>query len=351
MPIDIKELHSEVDEIAEEIFQESNSAGIRLIEENGQQILAGEIDPIVWKKIQNIFHSLATIFKQSFKTKEQQKTVQFSNIQGFNYNQYYTLDATQESLRVYHDLNTLISIIMGRKQIEYALYIRDLEGNIVRQNYSFENLEQLLESTNNTIRFNRDEILNLFKQKQKDIAFTKHVNEYLIQLANQVLKDKKRTIKEEDALSNFNSNKGFIMEMFEWHYQRVDKKHIPATHSYSQSTIKGMNDSYWARNKSHEPWFTGGDIGQTQVKFADETVWTANWANKANISFLSLANFRSLNEVYSQLKYTFGKQYITPQDVGNLVMAFTQLSYQAEKPSKRMIKNAINNILNSLLTK
>lgn len=200
-------------------------------------------------------------------------------------------------LQVYEACNSLINILLSREQtIQYALYYVDGKGQVRRLGIDKFTRSNFVQSS----KMLRLSLARVKKQEdEQDQTLSKHYRNFY-----DVIKKTYNGTIGKDRI-----NEGHIAEAFERHLQNLhteypyeDKNDINITETWE----------YMRESLNQSGWWTGGDIGNIQVKsfFNDSTI--------------RLSSINSLEEV------------------GNFLLWICNNPQQLEKDNKEFIKYAIN---------
>lgn len=242
----------------------------------------------------------------------------------------------KDQAKAYVSINKILSYLRQGQEINYALYIKNLDGSIYRYEVPEEEISSFASIVQGT-SFKLDADLRQYSEiaierLENAKKFSDHVNSYMV-----ALQEAEALAKKEN--SKFRIKQADRYEAFEYHYQKIDKRNKNENFSHSFN-IEGIKNWLLARGHDTVGWFARGDIGLTSVK-------SVNLNNK--FLFLDLASQKSLNEVYQLLKEIFGSNTLNSQQVSRLVKAFTPAVHDLKAGLNTNINKIVEDLINSLI--
>ena len=179
------------------------------------------------------------------------------------------------------------------KPLDYAIYFTDKNGKIYRIKQSKISLDFLnISKSNQSMRLSAGAFKQYALQQEQTVDITLHYNTFMDVL--------QQTYNGQTKLPNSKINAGVIAEAFERHLQKV---HAAALASNGDISIEAQYD--WSVDEAwrlvrqslgNDPWYTGGDVGMTQVKNI----------GKGNVR---LTQFNTIEDIVNFLLYLNDNQF------------------------------------------
>lgn len=319
-----------IDNAVEQVFQEMGIESVQIKSDYYTDII---------KELE----SIADFFTISARKKK--KGFQYSKDYGFNSSldyAYNILTDTSKKNIVYSKLNKILSYFRGQQEIDYSIYIKDLNGQISRIHLTGEEAKEFTEAAWNTTFFNsykttgpsslKKYAQELLKKTTQSKILSNHINAYF-DVLNDILKENKLSMKDSDKY-----------EAFEYHYQ---KKDIGGTynHGFNRKGIKS-----WIKQRgTHDVqgWYQKGDIGLTSVKSID-------LYKNEKIILLTIAKDASLEEVFTLLEELFisqinsDKPSFGEKEISRIIKAFTPAVDELKKNMSVDIKSIVKELIQSI---
>lgn len=229
---------------------------------------------------------------------------------------------------IYNKINKILSFLRQGQEINYALYIKDINGRIYRREVPESEIGDFTRIVQENM-FKVDEDLRNYAETsieklENALKLSEHIEKFMAAVDSTGLK-----VKLPDKY-----------EAYEYHYQTVDNRDIDnLTHGFN---IEGIRK--WILGRGHDTagWWVRGDIGLTSVK-------SVNLNNK--FLLLNLASEKSLQEVYQVLTEVFINDSLNQKQVGRLVKAFTPIIHDFKQNSNMDVQNIVNDLISSLIEK
>lgn len=235
---------------------------------------------------------------------------------------------------VYGELNHILSFLRNQQHMNYALYIKNYDGEFYRYEVPADKIEDF------TILLQNNNFKEIFEQKG-NTKLRQFAEVSLERLENAQLISKHidafmKTVDQSTKLKNVKLADKY--EGFEYHYQNVDisLSNENFIHSFN---LEGIERWFLGRGHDTVGWWVRGDIGLTSVK-------SINLNNK--YLFLSLASQRSLTEVYNLLAEIFSSDILSADSLNRLIRAFTPLVSDFKKGFNINIEKTVKDLINSL---
>lgn len=229
---------------------------------------------------------------------------------------------------VYNRINKILSYLRQGQEINYALYVKDINNKMHRYMVPESQIEQFTTIVQ-TSAFKMDADLREFAETaierlENAQRFSEHMDEFM-RAVDSALAGTKLSLKLADKY-----------EAFEYHYQSVDKPDDNFTHGFDIESLRT-----WLLTRGHDTagWWVRGDIGLTSVK-------SINLNNK--FLFLNLATQKSLQEVYGLLTELFSTNVLSAESISRLVKAFTPAAYELKAGMKVDVNSIVTNLISSL---
>lgn len=217
------------------------------------------------KELQKIYNQYASNNNSTY-----HDVRRFGFLRGIADSEYKMLNREKierQSAKIIDDMyNLVIEItqkLIGQKEsLNYAIYFKKDE-KVYRLMQNDINLELLnLSKSNQSMRLSAGAFKKFANQQRQTADITAHYNTFV-----NVLKE---TYRGTDPLPNKIVNDGIIAEAFERHLQNVHKGALNGEEDISiESGYDWSVDEAWRlirQSRGNDPWYTGGDVGVTQVK-------------------------------------------------------------------------------------
>lgn len=236
-------------------------------------------------------------------------------------------------LKAYNLLNDCIKIITDRDYLSYALYY-NIKGQLYCKSITNDN-KAILEGyvyyskANDDLRISAG---SLKKDKEDSDKFSEKLLEYY-QLFSQMIRDCQRTHNVKETVVN----KGHISEAFEHH---IASTGMDITDSVFPSLDLDTMWNYVSDAVNNRAWYTGGDVGQEQVKNL----------TRGNVRLSTMSSLRRVRDIISGLvnaNTEAALDYWAYQAVKNL-FAYENLNI---KGYSSKIDNQINKIFDEIFNK
>lgn len=239
---------------------------------------------------------------------------------------YQITKVKKDQAIIYNKINKILSYLRKGQEINYALYIKDINGRIYRREVPESEIGDFTRIVQENM-FRVDQDLRNYaetsiEQLENALKLSEHINKFMAAVDSTGLK-----VKLPDKY-----------EAYEYHYQTVDHQDIDnLTHGFN---IEGIRR--WILGRGHDTagWWVRGDIGLTSVK-------SINLNNK--FLLLDLASQKSLQEVYQVLTEIFINDSLNQQQVGRLVKAFTPIIHDFKQNANIDIQQTVNDLISSLI--
>ena len=209
--------------------------------------------------------------------------------------------------------------LMQRDKLEYAVYFTS-KGKVYRTKQNEIDLELInLSKSNQSMRLSASAFKKAVLEKKQAMDITEHYNSFIEILQN--------TYKGKTKLPNKIINAGNIAEAFERHLQNMHKTFISGEEEQLNSHPWDLNEvwRYIKQSKGTDPWYTGGDVGNVQVKNI----------GKGNVR---LSQLNTIEDIVNFLIY-----------LGKNNLSDTILRQQARE-AFNVLYNEVNNDINNFVT-
>lgn len=190
---------------------------------------------------------------------------------------------------MYNKILEIINILKEETNINYAIYF-DSGGRIYRSYIDSIPSKMLkLDNTKNSVKHQMQIQASNFKKwatvksQKRAVDVTDHFNAFIATLQD--------TYNGKPQLPNKKVNKGHIAEAFERHLQNMHNSLIYSNNEELSSTYDWTVDEAWKLVRAslgNDPWYTGGDVGNIQVKslFAGDRTVTSYATIEDTFNFL-----------------------------------------------------------------
>lgn len=218
-----------------------------------------------------------------------------------------------------YDLVIEITSLLTQKEepLDYAIYFTDKDGKVYRSQQNKLSLDYLnISKSNQSMRLSASAFKKFALEQRQAVDITEHYSVFMGVL--------QKTYNGQSKLPNSKINAGVIAEAFERHLQKV---HALALKDGNISVEVGYDwsvDEAWRlvrQSLGNDPWYTGGDVGMTQVKNI----------GKGNVR---LTQFNTIEDIVNFLLY-----------LGNNQFDDNVLKQQAKEAAK-VLYNEANDVLN-----
>lgn len=196
--------------------------------------------------------------------------------------------------QIYELVNNIISILTQREEpLNYAIYFTGPDGKMYRtQKESIELTYLNISKSNQSMRLSSSAFKKAVLEQNQAVDITAHYGSYM-----KVLQD---TYRGKNKLPNRKINAGIIAEAFERHLQKIHSAALSSNGNISVETGYDWTvEEAWRLIKQSlgtDPWYTGGDVGSTQVKNI----------GKGNVR---LTQFNTIEDIVNYIYYLSEEQY------------------------------------------
>ena len=288
---------------------------IQILKDNIYNILKNE-ESEQSKLLKKEFNELKIIYEKYSKEEESElySDIKFHNTTVFNKNnfdpslfkKYRVLFETRKNKidkpkiidDMYKKIINITNILSGRTDLHYAIYFREgekiyrsyLEGDIDVKNLTLTGQNEISAKHRLSINNTKFKKWAMAKSQNRALDVTEHYNEFLSYLQ----KTYKGKIK---IPSNQGINEGHIIEAFERHLYNEHNSLV----KQNKGEMKSLGKYDWDEDEpwrllrismGNDPWYTGGDVENIQVKFL----------NKGQ-SERQVTTFNSIEDMYNFLNY------------------------------------------------
>lgn len=194
-----------------------------------------------------------------------------------------------------YDMVIEITSLLTKKEkpLDYAIYFTSSDGKIYRTHQNKLDLMYLnISKSNQSMRLSASAFKKAMLEQNQAVDITEHYNVFMGVL--------QQTYNGQTKLPNSKINAGVIAEAFERHLQNI---HAAALSSGGDISIEAQYDwtvdEAWQlvrQSLGNDPWYTGGDVGMTQVKNI----------GKGNVR---LTQFNTIEDIINFLMYLGEEQY------------------------------------------
>lgn len=247
-----------------------------------------------FKELKNLFYQYSEKGGNSYHDKKR-----FGFLESMASSEYRILQRAkidlQQKIEVEKMYNLVIEItnelLQREKPLDYAIYFT-VNGKIYRTKQDHLNLDVLnISKSNQSLRISASAFKRKVLEQEQAVDITEHYGVFMNFL--------QETYNGQTKLPNQKINAGIIAEAFERHLQKV---HAAALSSGEISVEVGYDwsaDEAWRlirQSLGNDPWYTGGDVGATQVKNI----------GKGNVR---LTQFNTIEDIVNFLLYIGDNQY------------------------------------------
>ena len=212
----------------------------------------------------------------------------FSKAIGSSFKGFKTNATAQLKFEVYEACNHIIDILLNRNtSLNYAIYYTDENHIVHRMGMETMNEKAIAKHSTSVVNVYRSQIRELQdKEEQNILALNKHYLTY-----HNIIKLTYKGIIGKGAV-----NEGHIAEAFERHLQDNDSSYFIDPLSFKDTSHFDI-DEIWQNVRDslgNAGWWTGGDVGMTQVK-----------AMIGKSSKVRLSRVKTIEEVANLLIYLY----------------------------------------------